>query len=291
MAPFSRPAHASNLLRAGRFSLSLEHPLIMGVVNVTPDSFSDGGQFLGRDRAIEHGRRLVDEGAEILDLGGESTRPGAAPVALDEELERVLPVLEALRSLPVPISVDTRKPEVMHAALKAGASMINDVDALQSPGALDAVRGADCALCLMHKQGEPQTMQVAPHYDDVVGEVREFLAARVAACESGGIARERLLIDPGFGFGKTSAHNLALFRALPGLAVIGVPLLVGLSRKSLFGKITGRGVSDRMVASVAAALLAVQRGAAVVRVHDVAATRDAFLVQRAINDPEYIPRK
>jgi dihydropteroate synthase len=269
-------------LRAGRFSLALERPLIMGIVNVTPDSFSDGGQWLDPERAAAHARGLIEEGADILDIGGESTRPGAAPVAQSEELKRVLPVLEALAGVAVPLSVDTWKPAVMREALARGASMINDINALQAPGALEAVRESGCAVCLMHKQGDPQTMQLAPHYDDVLAEVGAFLEGRVRACLQAGIARERLVVDPGFGFGKTRAHNLALFRGLASLAGLGVPLLVGLSRKSVLGKITGREVEGRLTASVTAALLAVQRGAAIVRVHDVAATRDALRVLEAV---------
>ena len=256
----------------------------MGIVNVTPDSFSDGGQFLDPGHAIEHAHRLVEEGADILDIGGESTRPGARPVPADEELARVLPVLRAARELPVPVSIDTLKPEVMRVALTEGASMINDVTALRAPGALDAVRGTGCGLCLMHMQGEPRTMQAAPHYDDVVAEVKAFLAQRIAACEAAGIARARLVIDPGFGFGKSGKHNLALLRDLGVLRELDVPVLAGLSRKSTLGTITGRGSEDRLAASLAAAMLAVERGASIVRVHDVAATRDALLVLRAVNE-------
>jgi dihydropteroate synthase len=270
------------ILRAGRFTLPLDRPLIMGVVNVTPDSFSDAGRFYAPERAVEHARRLAAEGADILDLGGESTRPGAAAVTPEEEAARVLPVLERLRDLEVPVSVDTRHPPLMRAALEQGASMINDVEALRAPGALEAVRDSSCAVCLMHMQGDPRTMQAEPTYADVVAEVAGFLQARAAACVAAGIARERLLIDPGFGFGKSHDHNLALLRALPHLAGLGLPVLVGLSRKSLLGRITGRGVEERLAASVAAAVLAVERGAAVVRVHDVAATRDALLVRQAV---------
>jgi dihydropteroate synthase len=271
------------MLRCGRYTLPLRRPLIMGIVNVTPDSFSDGGQFFDRARAVEHASRLAEEGADILDIGAESTRPGAEPVSVDEELARILPVLRAARDLPVPVSVDTLKPEVMRAALAEGASMINDVNALRAPGALDAVRASNCGLCLMHMQGEPRTMQAAPHYDDVVAEVKAFLAQRVAACEAAGIGRDRLVIDPGFGFGKSGQHNLALLRGLGALRELGVAVLAGLSRKSTLGTITGRGSEDRLAASLAAALLAVERGAAIVRVHDVAATRDALLVLRAVS--------
>jgi dihydropteroate synthase len=286
----SRPGEAEGFaprwLRAGRFTLPLDRPLIMGVVNVTPDSFSDGGQWLDHHRAAVHARTLVEEGADILDIGGESTRPGATPVAQSEELERVLPVLDALAGVEVPLSVDTWKPAVMREALAHGASMINDINALQAPGALEAVRESGCAVCLMHKQGDPQTMQLAPRYDDVLAEVAAFLDGRVRACLEAGIARERLVIDPGFGFGKTRAHNLALFKGLRSLAGSGVPLLVGLSRKSVLGKITGRQVEERLAASVAAALLAVQRGAAILRVHDVAATCDALRVLDAVGESQ-----
>lgn len=254
----------------------------MGVVNITPDSFSDGGQFLSADAAIAQGRRLAEEGAAILDLGAESTRPGAQPVSEDEELTRLMPVLEALRGLDIPVSIDTRRARVMRAVLVAGASMINDIEALAGPGSLEAVAASDCGVCLMHKQGDPATMQVAPHYDDVVAEVGAFLAARVAAAEAVGIARRRIVVDPGFGFGKTAAHNLELLRNLPKLAAAGVPVLAGLSRKSTLGALTGRPAGERMAASVAAALLAAQRGATILRVHDVAATRDALAVWRAV---------
>ena len=256
----------------------------MGVVNVTPDSFSDGGRFLETGPAVVHGSELARQGADILDIGGESTRPGAQPVSVAQELDRILPVLEGLRGLDRPLSVDTRKPAVMRAALVAGASMINDINALQSDGALDAVRASDCAVCLMHMQGDPQTMQQDPHYGDVVGEVREFLARRVAACEAAGVCRSRIVIDPGFGFGKRSAHNLELLRNLRSLASLGVPVLAGLSRKSTLGRITNQPVEQRAIASATAALLAVQRGAAIVRVHDVAQTRDALRILGAVEE-------
>lgn len=258
----------------------------MGIVNVTPDSFSDGGRHFGAAEAVAHARRLVDEGADLLDVGGESTRPGAAPVGVQEELDRVMPVVEAFSGGPVPVSVDTGKPEVMRAALAAGAAMINDVHGLRAPGALEAAAASQAGVCVMHMQGEPRTMQVAPVYADVVAEVGAFLRARVAACETAGIGRERILADPGFGFGKTTVHNLELLRRLRELAAAaGVPLLAGLSRKSMLGQLTGRPVGERVHASVAAALVAVARGAAVVRVHDVAATRDALAVWRAVQAP------
>lgn len=269
-------------LQCGRFKLSLERPLIMGVVNVTPDSFSDGGLFADTARAVAHARRLVGEGADILDLGGESTRPGAAPVSLDEERRRVLPVLEALAAGGVPVSVDTRKPGLMREAIAAGASMINDVLALSAPGALEAAAQAPVAVCLMHMQGDPGTMQVNPSYQDVVREVRAYLAGRIVAAERAGISRDRIVVDPGFGFGKTLEHNLALLRALAEFKSLGVALLAGLSRKAMLGKLTGREPQERVHGSVAAALLAVQNGAQIVRVHDVAATRDALAVWNAV---------
>lgn len=259
----------------------------MGIVNITPDSFSDGGQFFDRDRAIAHARDLVSQGADILDIGAESTRPGARVVPAEEELERLMPVLQDLRDVGVPISIDTSKPAVMRAVLAAGASMINDINALQTEGATAAVRESDCAICLMHSRGTPQTMQSLAHYQNVVAEVKAFLAQRVAACEAVGIARERLVIDPGFGFAKRSAHTLTLLRELRALTELGLPVLAGISRKSTLGKITGRPDGERVSASVAAALLAAQRGAAIVRVHDVAPTRDALLVMQAIEDPEF----
>jgi dihydropteroate synthase len=252
----------------------------MGVVNVTPDSFSDGGQFLDAKAAIAHGRRLVDEGADILDIGGESSRPGAQAVAETEELQRVLPVLKALKN--VPVSVDTRRPSVMRAVLAEGASMINDIEALTAPGALDAVADTDCAVCLMHKQGDPATMQNAPSYGDVVLEVREFLSARISACQIAGIEKDRITVDPGFGFGKTVAHNFSLLKRLSEMAALGVPVVAGWSRKSTLGTVTGRPVTERMAASLAAALLAVQHGATILRVHDVAETRDALAVMQAL---------
>ncbi len=255
----------------------------MGVVNITPDSFSDGGYFLQADAAVAHARRLVDEGADLLDVGGESTRPGAAPVTLEEERRRVLPVLAALAGIGVPLSVDTQKPKLMREAVAAGADMINDINGFEAPGAFDSVAGSACAICIMHKQGNPQTMQHAPDYGDVVAEVRDYLAARVAAAERAGIARERIVVDPGFGFGKTLAHNLVLLRNLGRVATSAIPVLAGLSRKSMIGALTGRDVGERASGSVAAALIAAQRGAAILRVHDVAATRDALAVWQAVS--------
>jgi dihydropteroate synthase len=266
------------ILRCGRFELSLERPLVMGVLNVTPDSFSDGGRYACPQAAVAHARRMVEQGADLIDIGGESTRPGARAVGEDEELSRVLPVLEALRDLPVPLSVDTRRAKVMRAALDHGADMINDVQALAGPGALEAVAGASCAVCLMHMQGEPATMQQDPRYDDVVGEVRSFLEARLARAAAGGIARERLLADPGFGFGKTVAHNLTLLRRLGEFTRLGVPIVAGWSRKSSLGALTGRAADERLAGSLAAALLALLGGAKILRVHDVAETRDVLAV-------------
>ena len=256
----------------------------MGVVNVTPDSFSDGGRYLDPGAAVAQARALVEEGADIVDVGAESSRPGARGISADEELSRLAPVLEGLGDFQVPVSVDTAKPEVMRAALAAGAAMINDIAALRAPGALAAVAPSGAAICLMHMQGEPRTMQKEPSYRDVVAEVAAFLEERVAAAEQAGIARERIVVDPGFGFGKTVAHNFELLRNLERIAALGLPVLAGWSRKSTLGAITGRSADDRLAASLAAALLAVERGARIVRVHDVAATRDALKVLAALED-------
>jgi len=274
------------ILHCGAYTLDLARPRVMGILNVTPDSFSDGGRFLDREAALRQGRALVAEGADILDVGGESTRPGAATVSVQEELDRVIPVIEALAGeLPVPLSIDTSKPEVIEAAVAAGASLINDVAALRRPGALAAAAEAGVPVCLMHMQGEPGTMQQQPTYRDVVAEVRDFLAGRVAACEAAGIPRDRLLVDPGFGFGKTLAHNLALLRDLRTLHGLGVPVLVGLSRKSMIGALLdGAPVGERLYGSLAAAVLAVERGAAIVRVHDVAPTVQALRIVAAVRD-------
>ncbi|MGK5115041.1 MULTISPECIES: dihydropteroate synthase [unclassified Geodermatophilus] len=264
-------------------ALATRRPLVCGILNVTPDSFSDGGLFDSLDRAVEHGCRMAEEGADLLDVGGESTRPGSRPPTLAEELDRVVPVIEALaRRVPVPLSVDTSRPEVMRAAVAAGASMVNDVRALQRPGSLAAAAQLGVPVCLMHMQRSPETMQEDPRYRDVVAEVRGFLAERIAACLDAGVRPEHLVIDPGFGFGKTLAHNVALLASLDAFTGLGVPVMVGLSRKSVLGRLTGRTVGDRLPGSLAAALVAAQRGASVLRVHDVAATRDVLAILDAV---------
>lgn len=272
------------VLDCGGRRLVLDQPRIVGIVNVTPDSFSDGGRLESVEDAVAYGLALVDAGADVLDIGGESTRPGALPVDEAEELARVVPVVEALAArTSVPISVDTSKPAVMRAAVGAGAGLINDVRALRVEGALETAAALGVPVCLMHLRGEPATMQDAPHYDDVVDEVRRFLADRVLACEFAGIPRSRIIVDPGFGFGKTAAHNWTLLASLPRLAELGLPILVGLSRKRMIGEATGRGRPDeRVLGSAVAAVLAVERGAALVRVHDVAATREALAVLAAV---------
>ena len=271
-------------LLCGSFTLDLSRPKVMGIVNVTPDSFSDGGRYVSFSSAIDHACRLIEDGADMLDIGGESTRPGAAEVNEQEELERVLPVIEGLRGIPVPISIDTWKPAVMRAAINAGATMVNDVNALLADGAIQAVAATGAAVCLMHKQGTPQSMQLQPVYDDVILEVADFLKQRIAVAEASGMGRERIVIDPGFGFGKSLAHNLTLLRELESFSSLGVPVLAGVSRKSMLGAITGRGVNERLASSVAAAILAVQRGAAIVRVHDVRETVDALKIVNAVNE-------
>ncbi|HTX06591.1 MAG TPA: dihydropteroate synthase [Steroidobacteraceae bacterium] len=255
----------------------------MGVLNVTPDSFSDGGRFLRLEDAVARGLRMAEEGAAIIDVGGESTRPGAESVGVEEELRRVIPVIARLRSRTrVIISVDTSKPEVMRAAATGGAGMINDVRALREPGALEAAVASGCAVCLMHMLGEPRTMQAAPRYADVVSEVRQFLAERVETCRAAGLPPERMVLDPGFGFGKTLEHNLELLRRLRELSVKGLPILAGLSRKSMVGALTGRPAGERVHGSVALAVVAALNGARILRVHDVAATVDALKVVAAV---------
>jgi dihydropteroate synthase len=274
-------------------SLTLDRPRVVGVINVTPDSFSDGGQFADVDAAVSHGLRLAEEGADMLDIGGESTRPGAHDVSIDEELKRVIPVIEQLAArTSMPIAIDTSKPEVMRAGVAAGAGMINDVYALRREGAMDAVAELRVPVCLMHMQGEPRSMQDAPHYDDVVGEVHRFLTDRLFSCEISGIDRRKVMVDPGFGFGKDMEHNLALLRRLERFADLGSGVYVGLSRKSMIGTLTGRKQpADRAAGSVAAALIAVQRGARMVRVHDVAATVDALKVWHAVQSGDKPERR
>ena len=268
---------------AGRI-LRLDVPRVMGIVNVTPDSFADGGEHATVDAAIAHGLKLAEEGAGILDIGGESTRPGADDVSVEEELRRVIPVIEALaKRVPIPISVDTSKPEVMRAAVAAGAGMVNDVHALRREGALDAAAELGVPVVLMHMQGEPRTMQANPHYDDVVGEVHRFLAERIFAAEMAGIAKKRIVVDPGFGFGKNLQHNLQLLAQLRRVTELGVPVLAGLSRKRTIAELTGRDdPHDRVFGSVAAHLIAAQNGATILRAHDVAATADALKVWNAV---------
>jgi dihydropteroate synthase len=267
----------------GAYQLDLSRPHVMGIVNVTPDSFSDGGQYAAKDSAVPHALTLIEQGADILDIGGESTRPGAEPVSLQEELARVIPVIKTLRPLVnVPISIDTYKPEVMRQAIEAGADIVNDVRALQEPGALEVVAASDAGVCLMHMRGTPQTMQQDPVYSDVVGEVSDFLSARLKAALKAGIDKERIVLDPGFGFGKRTVHNIALLQQLKKLSELGQPLLVGLSRKSILGAITGKHEHERLYASLAASVISAMNGAKILRVHDVQATVDALKVVSAI---------
>ncbi|WP_342067003.1 dihydropteroate synthase [Achromobacter kerstersii] len=272
---------ANNFL-CGRFEFDLERPLVMGIVNVTPDSFSDGGQHDDTDSAVAHARQLIAEGAQILDLGGESTRPGADPVSVADELDRLLPVIEALRDCGVPLSIDTFKPEVMRATLDAGADMINDIYGFRQPGAIEAVAQSRCGLCVMHMKGEPRTMQAAPpEYTDLLGEIGLLLGSRAQKLRAAWVDPRRIVLDPGFGFGKTADQNFQLLRRLSSLRSTGYPLLIGLSRKNMIGQATGRPVGDRLPGSIAAALACVSRGASIVRVHDVAATVDALKVWHA----------
>ena len=280
------PDFPSQTLQCGRFRLLIDgpafRPLVMGVLNVTPDSFSDGGRFASLDAAITQAEQMIEAGADIVDIGGESTRPGAPPVPLEEELRRVMPVIYALRDAGKPLSVDTRRPEVMREVIGAEVDMINDINGFRAEGSLRLLRDSDCALCIMHMQGDPQTMQQDPHYEDVYGEVRDFLAQRCDEAVTAGISRQRLCIDPGFGFGKTLEHNLTLLGQLGNMQdELGVPLLAGLSRKSMIGKLTGKPAPERLAGSVAAALFAAQQGARIVRVHDVAETVDALRVWQA----------
>lgn len=272
-------------LVCGTRTLDLSRPVVMGILNVTPDSFSDGGRFFDPGVALEHALRMRQEGAAIIDVGGESTRPGSEPVPAEEEIRRVVPVIRRLAAeTDAIISVDTSKPEVMRAAADAGAHMINDVYGLRLPGALEAAAATDCAVCLMHMQGEPRTMQVNPTYEEVVTEVKAFLLERVQACRDAGIDERRIVIDPGFGFGKTVEHNLELLRRLDELTATGWPVLAGLSRKSMLGRILGRPVEERLAGSLALAMIAVERGARIMRVHDVAATVDVLKVLSAVRE-------
>ncbi|MCA1799546.1 MAG: dihydropteroate synthase [Xanthomonadaceae bacterium] len=274
------------ILNCGGRLLDLSRPRVMAVLNVTPDSFSDGGRWVSVDAAVEHAVQMVEAGAALIDVGGESTRPGATPVDADDECARVLPVIERLAAaVRVPISIDTSKPEVMQAAVAAGAGFINDVRALREPGAIEAARGCGVPVCLMHMQGEPRSMQAAPHYERVVDEVLAFLEERVLLCEAAGIGRERLVIDPGFGFGKTLAHNIELLRGLDRFAATGLPVLAGISRKAMVGALTGERVAERRLAgSLAAAVLAARAGARILRVHDAAETVQALAVVHAVMD-------
>lgn len=260
----------------------------MGILNVTPDSFSDGTGELSLQRVLERAHQMVEDGADMLDIGGESTRPGADPVPLQEELDRVLPLVEALHGLNIPLSVDTFKPAVMAAALKSGADMINDIRALREPGAIEAVRDSDCGLCIMHMQGEPRTMQVNPHYDDVVAEVRQFLEARAQSMVEAGISPQRIVLDPGFGFGKTVGQNYTMLRRLDQMRVGDYPWLLGFSRKSMLGHVVGRKAGERLAASLAAALYGLEMGGHVLRVHDVAETVDAVKIWRTIKDESFV---
>jgi len=265
--------------------LDLSCPQVMGVLNITPDSFSDGGDFFEPEKAVQHALQMEADGAAIIDIGGESTRPGAEPVPEADEIRRVVPVIEALQSrLKVPISIDTQKPGVMRAAIRAGAGFINDVNALREPGALEAAAACAVPVCLMHMQGDPRTMQGDPHYDDVVDEVKTFLQQRLIVCEQAGIRREQIVLDPGFGFGKTADHNLQLLARLEEFDRLGQPMVVGLSRKSMIGKLLGLEVGERLPASIALAVLAVERGARLVRSHDVAATWQALQMSTALQD-------
>lgn len=278
---------SQNYLQFGRYRFPLGkenfRPLVMGVLNVTPDSFSDGGQFHSLELALSHAEQMIAEGVDIIDIGGESTRPGTPPLPLEEELRRIMPVVYALRDCGKPLSIDTYKPEVMREAIAAGVDMINDINGFRVEGALSAVKESDCALCIMHMQNDPQSMQVKPHYDNVTREVTDFLRERVAVMDREGIERNRLCIDPGFGFGKTLEHNVALLKNIGQIsAELGVPVLAGLSRKSMLGAITGKPVEQRLAASIAAALAAAAHGAHIVRVHDVAETVDALKVWQAV---------
>lgn len=290
---YSSPAclrhHMLKSLQVANQQLMLDPPAIMGILNITPDSFSDGGKHFGTEEAVSAAQQMLEDGADIIDVGGESTRPGAADVQLEEELRRVVPIIEAIASTGALVSVDTSKPEVMRASVDAGAFMVNDVRALQADKALEEVAALPVTVCLMHMAGQPRTMQESPTYTDVVGEVCDFLRDRIDACVSAGIERERIVLDPGFGFGKNLQHNLCLLKHLSVITEIGLPVLAGLSRKSMFGAILGTEVDDRLHASVAGALLAAERGASILRVHDVRETAQALSVLAALNGAENAP--
>ena len=277
----------TSALQCGRYRLPIRgdgRPLIMGILNVTPDSFSDGGRFQSLESALSHAEQMIDSGVDIIDIGAESSRPGAEPLPLDEELRRILPVVYALRDCGKPLSIDTTKPQVMAETLAAGADMINDINGFRHPDALTTIKGSDCGLCIMHMRKDPQTMQQDPAYDDVVAQVTAFLRSRIQVCTLAGIDVARLCIDPGFGFGKTLDHNLALVRAIPQLNdALRVPVLAGLSRKSAIGLLTGKPVEQRLAGSLGAAIAAAMNGAAILRVHDVAETIDALTVFRAMS--------
>jgi len=274
-------------LQCGRYRWSLEkrtRPLVMGILNVTPDSFSDGGRYSALDAAFSHAEMMIAAGVDIIDIGGESSRPGSQPLSLQEELDRVMPLVFGLRDLGVPLSIDTYKPGVMREALAAGADMINDINGFRGEGAWNAVKDSDCGLCIMHMQNDPQSMQKNPEYDDIVGEITDFLKERVSQAQQVGIDPERLCIDPGFGFGKTLQHNMTLFQHIGDLqAALALPMLVGVSRKTMIGTLTGKPVEERMAGSVAAAIAAAAQGAYIVRVHDVAETVDALKVWEALS--------
>lgn len=274
-------------LQCGRYRLSVDaaaRPLVMGILNITPDSFSDGGKYHMLDTALSHAEEMIAAGVDIIDIGGESSRPGSLAVSLKDELDRVMPLVYALRDCGKPLSIDTYKPEVMRETIAAGADMINDINGFRAPGALQVVADADCALCVMHMQNDPQSMQLQPEYDDVVAEVGEFLRERIGQMEQAGIARERICIDPGLGFGKTLAHNIALLKNTRQMQTfLQAPMLIGLSRKTMIGALTDRPVEQRMAGSLAGALAAVAHGARIVRVHDVAETVDALRVWQAVS--------
>ena len=271
-------------MQFGKYFIDLSQPQVMGILNVTPDSFSDGGQHTKVSQALDHALRMIDEGATFIDIGGESTRPGAPDVSLQEELDRTIPVIEAVaKNTPCVISIDTSKADVMREAVKAGAGLINDVRALQEPGALQVAAEAQVPVCLMHMQGQPRTMQQSPEYDDVVNDVGQFLLARTKVCEEAGIAKDKILFDPGYGFGKSLEHNYTLVKHLPSLMKLGYPVLVGMSRKSMIGNLLNRKVDERLAGSISLATIVAQMGAHIIRVHDVKETADAVNIVKMLN--------